>query len=92
MTEHEPQAQLSHRNYRVREQVMHTVSMLQDKYADEMRSTGSVVKIAGCLADSQHSVRQVAFDTLQRLSNLYTPASFKVFVSTLFWYFFCNPF
>lgn len=66
------QNQLNHKNFRIREQVLTTFGLLQDKYQTALRSSPSIVaKIVALLSDQQSSIRQLATETLIKLYQVF---------------------
>ncbi len=66
------QPQLSHKNFRVREQVLLSIHRLADVYGEDIAAVSCLVeKIAPLLADPLGSVRQLAVQALARLYRVF---------------------
>jgi hypothetical protein len=66
------QAHCSHKNYRVREQVLQTVMKLCDTYGEDICVIAGICdKVAPLLSDSLNSVRTLAIATLVKLHAIF---------------------
>ena len=60
---------MNHKNFRVKEHILHAIWKLQDLFGDQIKSIPSLIpKVCCLLNDQQNSVRSLAIDTLVKLS------------------------